>query len=105
MLEDIVQITKPSGAIVQYGGIQGRETPYPLATATRYGIKIQGYTLYELTYNLINLPAVREYVGQGVREEYYQAKVGKIFQFDEMVEAHRYLEAGSMPGSVVVRVK
>ena len=105
VLEDITSVTKPGGTIFQYGGIQGKQTPYPLATAVRYGIKIQGYTLYELTYNLANLPAVREYVTQGVQEGFYTANVGRVFQFDEMVEAHRYLEAGSMAGSVVVRVK
>lgn len=105
VIEDIASLTKPGGTIFQYGGIEGKPTPYPLATAVRYGIKIQGYTLYELTYNPANLPAVRDYVTQGVQAGIYTPKVGKVFQFDEMVAAHRYLEAGSTAGSVVVRVK
>ncbi len=105
VLEEIANVTAPGGTIFQYGGIQGQETPYPLATAVKNGLKIQGYSLYEMTYNPANLPAVRDYVTQGVKEGHYTANVGKVFRFDEMVEAHRYLEAGSTTGSVVVLVK
>ena len=104
VLNDLVGVTQPGGTIFQYGGIGGKETPLPLAPLVRYGISIQGYTLYELTYHPENLNAVRKYVSEGVKEGHYTANVGKVFEFDEMVRVHHYLEEGNMSGSVVVRV-
>lgn len=104
ILNDLVAVTKPGGTIFQYGGIGGKETPLPIASLVRYGITIQGYTLYELTYHPENLNAVRQYVSEGIKEGHYTANVGKVFEFDEMVRVHHYIEEGNMTGSVVVRV-
>lgn len=104
VLDDLVRATQPGGTIFQYGGIGGNELIIPLAPLARYGIRIQGYTLYELTYHPENLDEVRKFVSEGVKEGHYTANVGKVFEFNEMVQVHHYLEEGDMTGSVVVRV-
>lgn len=102
VMNDLAQVASPGGTIFMYGGIGGKATPLPFFSLIEKGVRVQGYTLYELTYHVENLPAVRQYVADGVRDGHYKANVGKVFQFHEMIEAHRYLEAGDRVGSVVV---
>ena len=104
IMETLVSVTQPGGTIFQYGGIGGKDTllPYPQLIAA--GIKIQGYTLYELTYHPENLPALKDYVVSGIEEGFYTANIDRTFDFDQLIEVHHYLEAGNTSGSVVVIV-
>ncbi|GLS26042.1 zinc-dependent alcohol dehydrogenase family protein [Marinibactrum halimedae] len=104
VLNELVEVTKPGGRVIQYGGIGGEDTPLPFASVIGKGITIQGYTLYELTYEPSNLEKVISFVKEGVESGIYTANVGRVFDFSDMVNVHKYLEAGDMAGSVVVRV-
>lgn len=104
LMETLVDVTQPGGTIIQYGGIGGKDTPLPFPRLIGSGIKIQGYTLYELTYHPENLPELKDYVVSGIKEGFYKANIDRTFKFEELVEVHRYLEAGDMSGSVVVTV-
>ena len=105
ILNSLVDVLSPGGTVFMFGAIGGKPTPLPLHQLIGKGARIQGYTLYELTYHAENLPAIRRYVSEGVRDGHYTANVGKVFQFGEMVEVHRYLEKGDMSGSVVVTMQ
>ncbi|WP_428340969.1 zinc-dependent alcohol dehydrogenase family protein [Mycobacterium sp.] len=104
IINDLARAVSPGGTIFMYGAIGGQPTELPLALINK-GVRVQGYTLYELTYHEQNLPGIRRYVADGVRGGYYTPNVGKVFHFGDMADAHRYLEAGNMTGSVVVLVK
>ena len=105
VLHSLANVAHAGGTILQFGGIGAQPTPLPYAQIITKGINIRGFTLYELTDDPSNLEKLRQYVADGIRDGFYTANVGKVFQFEEMVEVHRYLEAGSMTGSVVVRVQ
>ncbi|KAK1858840.1 hypothetical protein I4F81_001440 [Pyropia yezoensis] len=68
------------------------------------GLNYYGYSLYEVGTDAAALDPLRAFVVKGVTAGAFKPRVGKVFPFEEMVEVHRYLEAGSMDGSVVVRV-
>ena len=104
LMETLVDVTQPGGTIIQYGGIGGKDTPLPFPRLIGSGIKIQGYTLYELTYHPENLPDLKDYVVSGIKEGFYKANIDRTFNFEQLVEVHHYLEAGDMSGSVVVTV-
>jgi NADPH:quinone reductase-like Zn-dependent oxidoreductase len=104
ILTTLVDITRPGGTIFMFGGIGLKPTPLPFGPLITKGVRIQGYTVYELTYDAENLPLLREYVREGILDGRYTANVGKVFPFQKMAEVHRYLEAGDMAGSVVVTV-
>ena len=104
LMKTLVDVTQPGGTIFQYGGIGGKDTPLPYPKLISSGINIKGYTLYELTYHPENLPELIDYVVSGVKEGYYTANIDRTFNFDQLVEVHHYLEAGSTSGSVIVTV-
>ncbi len=76
-----MEVTRPGGTIFMFGGIGGKPTPLPFGPVITKGVRIQGYTVYELTYHAENLPFLREYVREGIREGRYTANVGKVFRF------------------------
>jgi NADPH:quinone reductase-like Zn-dependent oxidoreductase len=104
VLKTLADVASPHGTLFMFGAISAKETPLPLLSLIGKGLRIQGYTLYELTYHAENLPEIRRFVSEGIREGHYKPHVGRVFQFDEMVEVHRFLERGNMSGSVVVKV-
>lgn len=104
VMADRATVTRDGGAIVQYGGIGGHALTLPLVPFISKGLNFYRYTLYEMGTDAAMLDPLRAFVVKGVAAGAFKPRVGKVFQFEEMVEVHRYLEAGSMDGSVVVRV-
>lgn len=102
VIDDLAQAVSPGGTIFMYGAIGTQPTVLPLLAVIERGVRLKGYNLYELTYDAANLPAIRRHVADAVRGGHFTPIVGRVFGFDEMAEAHRYLEAGNMSGSVVV---
>lgn len=101
---DLARLSRPGGEIVQYGGIGGGALTLPLVETIAKGLRLRGFTLYEIGMEKAALDDLRAWVVAGVNGGLYKPNVGKVFEFEEMVEVHRYLEAGSMAGSVVVKV-
>ena len=54
----------------------------------------------ELALSEIPFHAIVDRVAAGI----YQAKPAKVFRFDEIQEAHRFMESGQANGQIVVRV-
>ncbi|KAK1867852.1 hypothetical protein I4F81_010350 [Pyropia yezoensis] len=104
LMADLVTVTRSGGAIVQFGGIGGSPLTLPLVQFIAKGLKYYGYSLCEMCTDAAALDPLRAFVVKGVTAGAFKLRVGKVFPFEEMVEVHRYLEAGSMDGSVVVRV-
>ncbi len=97
-------IVSSGGTIIMYGGIGGQETILPYPQLITRGITIQGYTLYELTYNAGNLPGLIDYVKDHVADGTYKPIIDKVFPFEKIAEAHDYMTTGSTRGSVILAV-
>lgn len=102
LMETLVGATAPGGTIFQYGVIGLKETPLPWFPLIEKGIKLQGYLVFELTYEPAKLALMKRYVLDGVRAGRFKPVIDRTFPFDQIVEAHRYLESGSLSGKVVV---
>ena len=105
IMETLVNdIVSESGTIFMYGGIGAHDTPLPYPKLISRWVTIKGYTLYEITYHPENLDALRDYVVDGVKKGTITANVDRTFRFEEMADAHAYLEGGSTKGSVIALV-
>jgi NADPH:quinone reductase-like Zn-dependent oxidoreductase len=47
---------------------------------------------------------MKQFIGKGLAAGVLRLAVAKIFPFDEIVAAHRYIEAGEQIGKVVITV-
>lgn len=104
IVTQLAAATALGGTFIQYGGIGQQDTLLPYVELITKGVNMRGYTLFELTYHPENMPAIIDYVSNGVKEGYFKPQIDRSFAFDEITEAAAYIEAGDLTGKVVVTV-
>ena len=92
------------GRIFLYGQLDPNPAPLPLIDLLKKGASIRGYTLWEITLD----PALRHQAVTDIRtlieRKGLRPVIDSEFEFDDVIAAHRYLEAGRQAGKIVVRV-
>ena len=78
--------------------------PFPLRLALRKSLTMRGYVFTEIVGNADKLEAAKRFILQGLSSGSLRPVVDKIFAFDDLVEAHRYLESNQQIGKIVVSV-
>ncbi len=65
---------------------------------------MRGYILMEITGDSQRLARGREFVTRGFKTDALKPIVAKTFRFEEIVDAHRFLESNEQIGKIVVIV-
>lgn len=106
IVADLAAALAPQGILVLYGNLSGkaRETAFPYGPALAKGLSMRGYLVFELIHDAIRFAAARAFIEEGLRAGTLAPTIARVFAFDEMVDAHRYLESGEQFGKIVVTV-
>ncbi|WDE07124.1 zinc-dependent alcohol dehydrogenase family protein [Thalassomonas viridans] len=104
LLEQLAQVAANAGIIIEYGALDSRPTPYPLFTALAKGLTIRGYTLFELTQNKNRLAQAKSALLPFFEEQKLVPVIDRVFAFDEIQEAHKYMESNRQMGKIIVKV-
>jgi NADPH:quinone reductase-like Zn-dependent oxidoreductase len=102
---ELVKATAVGGTLVLYGALSKDETPLPVLEVLGRRLTIRGYVLFEATEDDAALEAAKRFVLDGLRRGLLRPQIAKTFDFDAIVEAHRYLESNAQVGKVVVVVR
>ena len=100
----LTKATAVGGIILLYGALSEEATPLPLFDVLGRRQTIRGYVLFEFTSDDAKLAQGRDFVLAGLASGALRPKIAKTFSFDQIVEAHRYLESNTQIGKVVVLV-
>ncbi len=92
------------GILLEYGGLSAEPTPFPLPAVLGKMLTLRGYLVHEITGNKARLEAAKKFVLDGLVSGSLKPVVAKTFPFDQIVEAHRFLESNDQLGKVVVTV-
>ncbi len=94
------------GIIVLYGNIAGRalETPFPFLPGIWKGLSLRAYIVREVLEDPERLERGLRFVRDGLAAGWLRPTIARTFAFDEIVEAHRYLESSQQVGKIVVTV-
>ncbi|MEC9344459.1 MAG: zinc-dependent alcohol dehydrogenase family protein, partial [Pseudomonadota bacterium] len=103
-LETLVACAAREARIFLYGQLAGEATPLPLVEIMRRGVGVRGYTLWEITLDAARRAAAIDYILRGVESGVLDPVIDRVMAFDEIVEAHRYLETGKQAGKIVIAV-
>jgi NADPH:quinone reductase len=103
-LEALAQVTAHGGTIFEYGALSKKPTIFPLFTALQKGLKVQGYTLFEVTSDQPRFERGRKYVFDMLKKGTFKPVIDKTFKLDQIADAHRYMESNSQSGKIVVTV-
>lgn len=94
----------PGGSLVLYGNLSGQaeHTPFPFYAAVGKGLSLRGYLVFEVLGDPQRLAAARHCIESGLANGRLHTVVDRVFPFEQIVDAHRYLESNHQVGKVVV---
>jgi len=100
----LAQSCAEEGMVIIYGGLSGQETPYPHWPAAMKGLSIRGWVASAIWNKLVRFAKYRDLILQGLAAGHLKPVIARTFPFDQIAEAHRYLESNQQLGKVVVTV-
>lgn len=103
-VETLVKSTATGGAVIVHGGLSGQPTPLP---AGRYApVWMRRYTVFEITSDPTALRRGEHFVRAGLAAGAFAPHVDRVFEFEDVAEAHVYLDSPERaPGKPVLRVR
>lgn len=102
---DLARVVAPGGTLFLYGALSGEPTPYPGFDLGMPALNMRTYTLHETTRDPERLRRAEAFVTAGLSTGVFTPVVDRVFALEEIAEAHRYMEAGSQMGKIVVTVE
>ncbi|MET1260536.1 zinc-dependent alcohol dehydrogenase family protein [Flagellimonas sp. DF-77] len=103
-VETLAKASANQGILIEYGALSPEPTPYPLFTSLQKGLSIRGYTLFEITKDPERLARGKAYLYDKFATSALQPIIDRTFVFDEIVDAHKYMESNVQRGKIVVTV-
>jgi NADPH:quinone reductase-like Zn-dependent oxidoreductase len=96
----------PGGWLILYGNLSGQtqNTVFPFGPSAMKGFVMRGYLVFEIIHDPRRFERARLFVEEGLHAGWLKPIIAKKFPFDQIVEAHRYLEANGQIGKVIVTV-
>ncbi|MEV7239179.1 zinc-dependent alcohol dehydrogenase family protein [Streptomyces sp. NPDC051020] len=101
---DLAKVVAPGGTLFLYGAVSGQVTPYPGFELGMPALNMRTYTMHETTRDPQRLRRAEAFVSSGLRTGAFRPAVDHTFALDEIVAAHRYMEAGAQVGKIVIKV-
>jgi len=92
------------GILLEYGGLSPEPTPFPLFTVLGKCLTLRGYLVHEITGDQARLEAAKKFILDGLASGVLMPVIAKTFPFEQIVEAHRFLESNDQIGKVVVTI-
>lgn len=100
----LVAATASHGMVILYGALSTEPTPLPLFETLAKFLTIRGYVLFEIVTNPESLERTKKFIVDGLASGKLKPVIAKTFPFEQIVEAHRYLESNQQVGKIVVTV-
>lgn len=92
------------GIYYQYGALSPDDLSVPVMEVLSQHLTLRGYELFEITEVPERLAAAKEFITQGLSSGALKPVIDKVFDFADIANAHRYMEAGNQIGKIVVKV-
>jgi NADPH:quinone reductase-like Zn-dependent oxidoreductase len=92
----------PGGVLIIYGALSSDPTPFPLGAVLTKSLTVRGYLIHETTADPVKLEAAKAFVRDGLASGALTPIIARTFPFEQIVEAHRYLESNEQFGKIVV---
>ncbi|MER8366557.1 zinc-dependent alcohol dehydrogenase family protein [Mesorhizobium sp. M1348] len=104
IFEPLTAATSPGGILIEYGGLSLDPTPFPLPAVLAKTLTLRGYLVHEIVRDPARLQAAKTFILDGLITGSLKPAIARTFPFDQIVEAHRYLESNEQFGKIVVTV-
>jgi NADPH:quinone reductase-like Zn-dependent oxidoreductase len=102
--EPLTAAMSRGGILIEYGSLSPEPTRFPLFAVLSKSLMLRGYLVHEIVGDPARLEAAKALIPGGLMSGSLQPAIAKIFPFDQIVEAHRFLESNEQFGKIVVTV-
>ncbi len=104
IFEPLTAAMSSGGILIEYGGLSPQPTPFPLPAVLGKCLLLRGYLVHEIIRDPIRLQAAKTFIFDGLASGALKPLIAKTFPFEQIVEAHRFLETNEQFGKIVVTV-
>jgi NADPH:quinone reductase-like Zn-dependent oxidoreductase len=94
----------PGGVLIEYGGLSPMLTPFPLVNVLGKSLTLRGYLVHEVIRDPARLARAKAFILGGLLDGSLKPIIARTFRFEEIVEAHRFLESNTQFGKIVVTI-
>lgn len=77
-------------------------TPFPLTAVLSKTLTLRGYLVHDVIRDPDWLARAKAFILEGVEADALRPVIARTFSFEQIVEAHRYLESNEQFGKIVV---
>lgn len=106
IFEALTAAMSRNGILIEYGGLAPEPTPFPLFAVLSKRLTLRGYLVHEiLGDHPARLEAAKAFILEGLSSGALKPEIAKVFPFDQIVEAHHYLESNDQFGKIVVTME
>ncbi|MBV2152895.1 zinc-dependent alcohol dehydrogenase family protein [Kitasatospora sp. SUK 42] len=100
-LADLATLVARGGVLIVYGWLDPRPAPLPM----NWPLNVWGYALSALVADPEALRRGQDFVHAGLRAGTLAPLIDRTFDLEEIVDAHRHMEANGQVGKIVVTVR
>lgn len=102
--EPLTAAMSPGGILIEYGGLSLEPTPFPLFNVLTKSLVLRGYLVHEITRDPARLAKAKAFILDGLSDGTLKPIIARTFRFEDIVEAHRFLESNEQFGKIVVTI-
>ncbi|AHG18660.1 NADPH:quinone reductase [Chania multitudinisentens RB-25] len=102
IVEVLTAAMSHGGILIGYGNLSPEPTPYPLEHVLPKGLTLRGYVVHETIGDPVKLHAAKAFILDGLASGALQPIIAKTFPFEQIVQAHQYMESNEQFGKIVV---
>jgi len=102
LFEPLTAAMARSGILIEYGGLSPEPTPFPLFTVLSKSLTLRGYLVHEIVSDPARLAAAKAFILDGLESGALRPVIARTFPFEQIVEAHRFMESNEQFGKIVV---
>lgn len=94
------------GMLILYGNLSGQatNTVFPFGPSMMKGFSMRAYVVFEIIHDPKRFERARLFVEEGLENGWLKPVIAKTFPFEQIVDAHCYLESNVQVGKIVVTV-
>ncbi len=105
VVNDLADAAAQNGIIFEYGALSPDPTPFPLFPALAKNLTIRGYVLFEIVQNPETLERAKTFIYDNFKNGKLSPQLDKKqFKFENIVQAHEYMESNQQVGKIVVNL-
>jgi NADPH:quinone reductase-like Zn-dependent oxidoreductase len=103
-LSKLIKAMSFQGLLYLYGALSDQATSLPVLDLIGKIITIKGHNIWVTSGDPARQKAAVDFVINGLDKGTLKPVIDRVFPFDKIVDAHRYLEASGQIGKIVVTI-